>query len=327
MRGPAFWHRPPGWQSALLAPLGALYAAATAARVARAPRLSAPVPVICIGNLNAGGTGKTPTAIALIQRLQARGQRPVALSRGHGGSLTGPVTVEPSRHDAAETGDEPLLLAAFAPTVIARDRAAAARHAMALDPTVLLLDDGHQNPDLAKDLTLLTVDAAAGFGNGRTLPAGPLREPVARGLARADLLLSIGQPKAQARFARRWGTAITLPQLTGRLEPLPTGLPWRGLRAFAFAGIGHPEKFFATLRRLGADVAATRSLADHQPLDTALTTRLLREARSLGAQPVTTEKDAVRLPSALRGQVLTLPVRLEIDDPEPLDDALSRLGL
>jgi tetraacyldisaccharide 4'-kinase len=325
MRAPRFWYRPPGLAAALLSPLGALYAAATARRLARGPRERVGVPVICVGNVNAGGTGKTPAVIALAERLRDRGVAPHVVSRGHGGSLEGPVRVDERRHDASEVGDEALLLAAFAPTWVARDRLAGARAAVAAGAEAILLDDGFQNPALAQDLSLVVVDAEWGFGNGRVVPAGPLREPVATGLARADFLLTVGSDAAQARFSERYTDEIDRPRLQGRLEPLPTGLPLRGMPVLAFAGIGHPEKFFATLREMGADLRATHALSDHQPLPDALMTRMLREASALGAQVVTTEKDAVRLSAALRRKVMTVPVRLRIADWGPLDAALDRI--
>lgn len=328
MRAPGFWMNPPerpGWQAAVLAPAAALYAMGTARRLASGNPYRPAIPVVCVGNINAGGTGKTPTVMALVERCRAAGVVPHIVSRGHGGRLAGPVRVDPHRHSAGDVGDEPLLLSAFAPVWIARDRAAGARIAESDGAGMILLDDGFQNPALAKDLSFVVVDADVGFGNGRVIPAGPLREPVVVGMARADIVLSIGDEAAQARFQERWGGLVAGSLLTAALEPLQTGMDWGGLRTFAFAGIGRPEKFFRTLRRLGADVVRSVPLGDHQPLTAALMKRIEIEAQALGAQLVTTEKDAVRLPAAFRQKVLTLPVRLRFDDPATVDAALGRL--
>ena len=325
MKAPLFWYQDRSLLGAILSPLGALYGAATARRVGQQPKHHAAIPVICIGNINAGGTGKTPTAIALAQRLTEFGHSPHIVSRGYGGSDAGPVMVDPQTHDASQVGDEPLMLSAFAPTWVSKDRAAGVIKAEAGGATVILLDDGFQNPAVHKDLSIVVVDAVKGFGNGRVIPAGPLREPANAGLARADLVLAIGPKQARDKFAPDLPEGCA--RLNGQLDPLPTGMPWGGLRVLAFAGIAHPEKFFATLKGLGADIVRAEALDDHQPLSEALLTRLQSEAASQGLNLVTTEKDAVRLPDAFRPKVMVLPVRLTVMDWAPLDAKLALLGI
>lgn len=329
MKPPLFWYRP--FQNSLrdkiLAPLGKLYAAGTARRLAKSSGYRPSVPTICVGNINVGGTGKTPTAVALIQLLQNMGYKPAIVSRGYGGKLDGPVLVDPSIHFATDVGDEPLLLAAFAPCIVSKEREAGAKLAESSEIDVIILDDGFQNPSLIKDISIVVVDAKLGFGNGQVLPAGPLRESLHVGLMRANMVVSIGDSSAQSQFTTKWGHAISVPRITGKLNVLQMGMDFEGLKCLAFAGIGHPEKFFVTLQSQGAEILKTVSLSDHQPLSDALMKRLEIEADAMGAQLVTTEKDAVRLPDNFRQKVLTLPVRLEFEEAEVLKKALADIGL
>jgi len=313
---PEFWARD-GIAAQLLQPLAWAHEAAGAARRAMVHPWRAPVPVICVGNLVAGGAGKTPVVLSLAQRLSARGARPHILSRGYGGRAAGPLRVDPARHGAAEVGDEPLLLAAAAPTWVARDRAAGARAAAAAGAGLILMDDGFQNPHLQKDLALLVIDGAYGFGNGRIIPAGPLREPVAAALARADAVVRIGEDEA--------GVAASLggvPVLAAALAPVADTV-FDGPVA-AFAGIGRPAKFFRTLAATGARIVAQHAFPDHHPYTERDLARLAAAAG--GTQLVTTEKDAVRLPPAWRGRVAVLKVEVRWQDAAALDALLARVA-
>ncbi len=314
-RAPEFW-RHDGWLPRLLSPFGALYAAATARRMAR-PGWRAPVPVLCLGNPGVGGTGKTTLALDLGARLAARlatrGRRIAFLTRGHGASLRGPVRVDPTAHDAAQVGDEALLLAAHAATYLGADRAATARLAIADGATVLLMDDGLQNPTLEKTLSLLLVDGAAGFGNGRMIPAGPLREPIAAAAARCTAAVLIGEDTTNARAALPPGLPILLAHLVS--DPPPPG------PLIAFAGIGRPEKFRETLEAAGATVLRLYPFPDHHPYREADLHRILAEAGP--ATVVTTPKDMVRVPPALRTRIVPVGVQLAwTDPPDPLLDRI-----
>ena len=326
---PAFWNRGGRWHplSLLAWPLSGIWAWAGARRLRRGAWEKIPVPVICVGNINAGGTGKTPTVIALAEFLAARGVAAHVVSRGYGGTVEGPVRVDEMLHKAGEVGDEPLLMAAFAPTWVAKDRALGAKAAMAAGAEVILLDDGFQNPALHKDLSIIVVDAAVGFGNGRVLPAGPLREPVATGLARGDVVVSIGGTKAQAALSAQWPQLDDMPRLRAALQPLKTGMDWQGAGVLAFAGIGRPAKFFKSLEREGAEIVASHSFADHAPYSNAVLQRLLKEAAQKGVQLVTTEKDAARLPASFRPNVLAFPVRLIFEDEARLGEILANAGI
>ncbi|HEU0071511.1 MAG TPA: tetraacyldisaccharide 4'-kinase [Alphaproteobacteria bacterium] len=328
MRAPDFWQSG-GALAALLAPAGCLYALGGRWRRAMTTPQSAAMPVICVGNVSAGGTGKTPVVLALAARLAERpglAGHVHAVTRGYGGELAGPVKVDPLVHDAWKVGDEPLLLAKAMPTWVARDRIAGATAAVAGGARLLLLDDGLQNPALAKDLSFLVVDGGAGFGNGRVIPAGPLREPLADALARSDAAIIVGEDR-QGAAQRIAGLRPDMPVLRARLVPTATSAAAVARKPLiAFAGIGRPEKFFESLRALGCDVRAARSFADHHPYQPKDAEALAKLAADHGAALVTTAKDAVRWPAGF-GAPLTLDVEIAWADEAALDLLLAaKLG-
>jgi tetraacyldisaccharide 4'-kinase len=312
MRSPEFWREKPGLVAGLLAPVGAAWDAAGRLRRAVTRPYRAEVPVICVGNLVAGGSGKTPVVLSLATMLAGAH----AVTRGYGGSLAGPVRVTEA-HTAREVGDEALLLAARLPTWVARDRAAGIRTATSAGATAILLDDGFQNPTVEKDLALVVVDAGYGFGNRRVIPAGPLRERIAPGLARADAIVVIGDgsdPDALTLAGR--------PILRADLVPVSASR-FAGKTIVAFAGIGRPEKFFATLRGLGATLAAAHEFPDHHPYRPTELAALGEEAARLGAILVTTSKDHARLDPAARAGVSVLEVEIAWRDPAALAALLA----
>nr|WP_307726342.1 tetraacyldisaccharide 4'-kinase [Sinisalibacter aestuarii] len=295
-----FWYRPAGPLLRLLGPL------APGRRLPAAPARLPPVPVISVTSLSLGGTGKTPTVIAIAQRLAMQGRAVHVVTNGPGA----PAMVDERHDDPSRVGDEPLLIAAFAPTWIAADPAEGVRAAAEAGAGIVVFDG-----DLpGAKARVLVEDALRGFGNGYAWPLGPLKRRLSDGLAGADLLVAIGPDRAQAEFAAKWAVRLPCPIAAAHLAPLPTGMDWEGLDVVAFAGIGAPERFFATLKGLGANLVRAQALTDHQDLTPALMTRLENEARSARAQLVTTEKDAVRLPRAFRQKVVSLPVRLELGD-------------
>lgn len=313
---PAFWReRSPRARlvAAALAPAAALYDAAQRWRRATTRPARAATPVFCVGAATLGGVGKTPFALLLAERLTAQRRRPVFLTRGYGGAAKGPLLVDPAAHDAALVGDEALLLAAAAPVVVARDRVAGAALCAKAGADAVVMDDGHQNPRLAKDCAFLLVDADDPDGNGRVFPSGPLREPIARALARADALVLVGEGGAPPPdYAGRLFRA--------RIEPVDAPAP---RRVVAFAGVGAPRRFFALLSRLGFDVAAHRAFPDHHPYTAEELAGLGALARAERAELVTTAKDFARLPAAAREGVLVLPVAMRVDRPDALDALLA----
>lgn len=301
MRAPDFWQKG-GALAAALSPLGALHGASVAFKARHAKAFDPGIPVICVGNLTAGGSGKTPIAIALAEMLRARGHRPYFLTRGYGGSENGPALASRG-HSAAVMGDEALLLARTAPTIVARDRAAGAKLAREKGATVLVMDDGHQNFALRKTLSLVVVDAQAGFGNGYQIPAGPLREPVAQGLARADVVILVGDGMPDMKGHA--GTVL-------RAHLTTDGTVFAGKDVFAFAGIGRPEKFIASLEASGANITGRCFFDDHHPYTGDEITQLRMVAGD--ASLVTTEKDFVRLTIPQREGIRVLKVTAAFDD-------------
>ena len=328
MKAPAFWfnhRRTPGFLAWVLYPFSLIWLLAGWFRRYSARPYRAEVPVLCIGNLTAGGGGKSPMVAALQLRLGQAGIDAHVLSRGYGGRTRGPHRVDADSDSFADVGDEPLMLAANGTVWVARDRAAGARAIAAAGAELILLDDGFQNPSLHKDAAILMVDAGQGYGNGRVIPAGPLREPVPSGHARANLTVVLGPARDRKRCREDWPELSAMPSVDGELVPMRTGLPLEDEEVIAFAGIARPQKFFQTLRDMGANLLATHAFADHQPFPPAILRRLIRESREASAVLVTTEKDAVRLPPELRTEILTVQVRLEPEDWGPIDALIDRL--
>jgi tetraacyldisaccharide 4'-kinase len=335
MREPAFWWQPGRGplRSRFLSPLAAAYGAVAWLRL-HAQGHSAGVPVICLGNFTVGGSGKTPAALAVGRLLLAERERPFFLSRGYGGRLAGPVLVNPAVHGAADVGDEALLLARLAPTIVARDRVAGAAAAQFGGASIVVMDDGFQNPSLRKNLAIIVVDGRRGIGNGRIFPAGPLRAPLESQIARAHALLLVGPPDpAVVAMTRRRG----LPLLHGRIEPDRQSLAaLAGRKIMAFAGIADPEKFYATLAEARLVVAERISFADHHRYTPAEAQMLLERAQAQNLLLLTTEKDHARLAgdrqlAGLAEHAAVLPVRLVIEEEAWFRDllvkALERRGI
>jgi len=310
---PAFWESPSGTVTDLLLPLGAAWDAVGRLRRALSPSYCAPVPVVCIGNLVAGGAGKTPVALALCDWLLERDIRVHVVSRGYGGRLRGPIRVDRSSHDALAVGDEALMLAARVPCWVSRDRVAGARAAVTAGASAIVLDDGFQDPAIGKTLALIVVDAEYGFGNGRVMPAGPLRENLRGGITRADAVVVL-RTEAKATGVEQTCAAIGRPVIGATLAPI-AGERLAGERLLAFAGIGRPEKFFTTLRRLGAILVGAQPFPDHHLFRAAEIDLLRRNAAHSGARLITTRKDIERLPLELRAGIEVLEVEVRWLDP------------
>ncbi len=327
MREPGFWYGSPSPLSWLLSPVARIYGAITARRMARSG-VSAGVPVFCVGNYHVGGAGKTPTTLALAKILTDMGERPFIVSRGYGGRLRGPVRVDSDRHSAIDVGDEPLMMVSRVPVVVSRDRIAGAKLARSEGASVILLDDGFQNPALVKDASLIVIDGSRGLGNGRVFPSGPLRAPLPPQLARTDALIVIGQGRAAEGIADEVAGRQGL-VLRGILAP-DRGLlqQLRGQRVLAFAGIGDPARFFATLRACGVEVVDERIFADHHHFGSGEIKRLSSEAAAQSLTLVTTEKDFTRIASdpklaGWKDEIVPFAVTLEIGNETALRGFLA----
>ena len=326
MREPAFWWRPPGLMSSLLAPLGAAYG-----RIAKQRMLErgtpAGIPVICVGNFTLGGAGKTPTALMLVSMLREMGTTPYCLTRGYGGSLEGPHLVDVEKDSAASVGDEALLLARAAPTVVSRNRVQGAAFAKAGGATVIVMDDGLQNASLAKSLTIAVIDGRRGIGNGQVFPAGPLRAPLDVQMTRCDALLVVGDGEGAQEVVSHAGAR---PVLHGRLAPDKRAVTaLHGRKIIAFAGIGNPGKFFATAEQAGIDIVQRRSFADHHRFTAEEAAELVMAAEHDGLSLLTTEKDHARMSgnpalAALATKAHVLPVTMMVDENETLRALLAK---
>jgi tetraacyldisaccharide 4'-kinase len=331
MREPAFWWRPPGLVSSLLAPLGLAYGTIVERRMTRRGALAG-ISVICVGNFTLGGAGKTPTALMLVTMLREMGASPFCLTRGYGGSMPGPHLVDPERDSAAHVGDEALLLARAAPTVVARNRVLGAAFAKAKGANVIVMDDGLQNASLAKSLTIAVVDGRRGIGNGQIFPAGPLRAPLNIQMTRCDALLIVDDGMTGSGIGARAvvSRAGARPVLHGRLAPDDAAVAaLRGRKVLAFAGIGDPDKFFATAEQAGIAVAQRRAFADHHRFSAEEGAELVMAAERDGLSLLTTEKDHARMAgdpalAALAGKAHVLPVTMVVEEKDALRNLVAR---
>lgn len=318
MKAPQFWYEPNTWKAKFLYPLGCFYNLLTLLRGKLAKPQSYSCLTICIGNLNVGGTGKTPTTIALAQHFLKKGLQVHVVSRGYKGKFQGTFLVDPQKHKSDEVGDEPLLMSEFTSVWVSNKRKNGIAAAENAGAQIVLLDDGFQDPSFHKDFSLIVVDGEKGFGNKKCMPAGPLRENIVQGFKRADALVIVGQ-----RIYKFDTFPTHLKIIHSTLKPIETGMNWKEGKYLAFAGIADPSKFFKTLRSLGANLIDCVALSDHQKLDGQVLKRLERKANSAHAQLVTTEKDAVRLSNTFRKKVLSLPVRIEFDDKNELENLFN----
>jgi tetraacyldisaccharide 4'-kinase len=324
MQAPDFWESGKGGAlAAVLSPLGWLYGLATKAKLMTIKAWVSPVPIICVGNLITGGAGKTPVALDLAKRLQAKGRNVHFLSRGYGGHEKGPLRVDPKNHGFAHVGDEPLLLAAHAPTWVSRERRAGCKAAAQAGADIIIMDDGFQNPYIAKNFSIIVIDGCYGFGNKKLIPAGPLRETIAGGLARAQVVVVIGEDRTGSMdLVSNDGHS----PMSARLIPAPLPEDIKGKPVVAFTGIGRPEKFFETVSGLECIVKEKISFADHHPYSKADIKHLRDTAKKANARLLSTEKDARRLPASFLSEVTIVYITMEWKNKEAIETLLDRIN-
>lgn len=309
MKTPKYWQAN-SFISKLLYPLGRIYGLITQLRMrlVKPPKVSAPV--ICIGNITAGGTGKTPVSMSIAKMLATEMYHPFFVTRGYGGKLQN-VMVNNKKHSAADVGDEPLLLSQQAPVIVNANRYKAAQLALSEGADIIIMDDGFQNPSLHKDLSFLVFDGHYGIGNGKIIPAGPLRETFADGIKRADALIILGKDKHNLAERSR------LPVFYGHTEATQT-LSDKTQDVLAFAGIGHPQKFYHTLSQQGFNVVETIDFPDHHFYTRPELEKILQRAKELNAVIYTTSKDFVKIPALYQHNINVLEISVVWDEPEKL---------
>ena len=326
MRPPDFWYNSEvGIAPKMLMPAGLAYSLASRIRRFLIKPWHPGVPVICIGNLVAGGSGKTPTAISIAHYFQNKGLEVHFLSRGYGGTIISPMRVDPIQHQVDSVGDEPILLAKVAPTWVSGNRRATAELAVKAGAKILVMDDGFQNPAIHKDISILVIDGETGFGNGQIIPAGPLREPVAEGLSRSDAALIIGDDVHGLSTSMEHPLNKNFKILRAHLTPVTSVEELKGKRVFAFAGIGRPKKFFHTLQTIGCLIIGTAEFPDHHAYTVDEINDLLKKANHMNAILVTTSKDQTRLDKTIAKKVTEIPVYLEWEDCSPLDNLFESI--
>ncbi|MBL4691885.1 MAG: tetraacyldisaccharide 4'-kinase [Magnetovibrio sp.] len=324
MQAPEFWDRKTGgFLPSLLRPIGCVVSGLAALRQKRATPFKASVPIICVGNLVAGGAGKTPVALDLVARLKAKNIVVHVVMLGYGGTELGPTLVDPDVHDSIKVGDEALLLTRVAPTWVSEDRKAGVLSAIHAGAEIIVLDDGFQNPSVHKDLSLLVVDGGYGFGNGRVMPAGPLRETTKAGFERTDAVILLGADEADVWGRVKRSARKDLPILRAHIRPTKDAQALNGKEIYAFAGIGRPQKFFDTLNHIGCKLVGSKSFDDHHPYSQTDLENIIEAAA--GATIVTTEKDLVRIPEAFQNQMQAVDITLRWKEHQAIDSLLSKV--